>query len=91
VRRCCLREARRFAPRLADASVPVAGKLIISIVAGLPLHSLERTTAPPRALSRDADTPALVQGAAATRGPSRTEDDACSRKKSSVGSASLCA
>lgn len=63
---------------LRDASVPCAGKLIISIVAGLPLHRLEEATvAAARVVRVMPNTPALVgHGAAAyALGRSATEDD----------------
>jgi len=64
---------------LKDACVPCAGKLIISIVAGLPLHRLEASTvAAARVVRVMPNTPALVgHGAAAyALGRSATEDDA---------------
>ncbi len=69
---------------LKDACVPCAGKLIISIVAGLPIHRLEEATvAAARVVRVMPNTPALVgHGAAAyALGRAATEDDAALTEK----------
>lgn len=69
---------------LRGACVPAAGKLIISIVAGLPLHRLEEVTVGAERVVRVMpNTPALIgHGAAAyALGRSATEDDAVLTEK----------
>lgn len=69
---------------LRGACVPAAGKLIISIVAGLPLHRLEEVTLGAERIVRVMpNTPALVgHGAAAyALGRTATDDDAALTEK----------
>ncbi|MEQ1860467.1 MAG: pyrroline-5-carboxylate reductase [Chthoniobacteraceae bacterium] len=74
----CVKPADALAA-LREASVPLAGKLVISIVAGLPLLALEEAAvATARLIRVMPNTPALIgQGAAAyTLGRSATAADA---------------